>query len=220
MAVLDKVMQLQQQGMQESEIVNHLRNEGNSTKDINDAMNQAKIKSAVTQDPYQNNQQQYSNPGQMRESIMQQEQAPQEQQESTEQLQQYEPQQYEMYQGTPQAYGEGYYEQPQITTNTVSEIAEQVVSEKIQKLQDKIGDIASFKYKIEESLKDLDERITKIEDSIDHLEKSIIRKVGEFGESNAMVHKDLENMHNTMAKLMNPLMDNYQELKKLAASKR
>lgn len=33
------------------------------------------------------------------------------------------------------------------------------------------------------------------------------------------IQKDLENMHDTMSKLMNPLIDNYNELKKFNANK-
>jgi hypothetical protein len=33
------------------------------------------------------------------------------------------------------------------------------------------------------------------------------------------VHKDMENLHNTMSKMMNPLMDNYNELRKISGKK-
>ena len=36
------------------------------------------------------------------------------------------------------------------------------------------------------------------------------------GENIAYVHKDLSNVHETMSKMMNPLVDTYRELKKIS----
>ena len=72
---------------------------------------------------------------------------------------------------------------------------------------------------VQDKLAELDDRIKRIESSIDKMHHAIIGKVGEFGESSAMIHKDLENLHGTVSKLMNPLVDNYNELKKLNKKK-
>jgi len=146
--------------------------------------------------------------------------------------QQYPPQEnYPSYPEMPQqAASEGYPEMPQaysgeasypeynqgFDTDTITEIAEQVASEKISELTKKTGDLASFKNLTEEKLKDLDERLKRIEDSIEKLQNSIIGRVGEFGEANSIIHKDLDALHNTVSKLMNPLIDNYLEMKKIS----
>jgi len=126
--------------------------------------------------------------------------------------------QQDYYQETPQAYPQQDYYAPQqaVDTETISEIAEQVTTEKLNEFKKKVGDIASFKTTIQDKVSDIDERLKRIETSIDNLQQSIIGKVGEFGESNAMIHKDLDNLHGTVSKLMNPLIDNYNELKKIA----
>jgi len=122
------------------------------------------------------------------------------------------------YQETPQAYSQQdyYTPQPAMDTETISEIAEQVTTEKLNEFKKKIGDVASFKTTIQDKVADIDDRLKRIESSIENLQQSIIGKIGEFGESNAMVHKDLDNLHGTVSKLMNPLIDNYKELKKIA----
>ena len=62
---------------------------------------------------------------------------------------------------------------------------------------------------------DIDDRLKRIENSIDKLQQAVLGKIGEFGESSAMIHQDLDNLHGTMSKLMNPLIDNVNEMKKL-----
>ncbi|MCK5450073.1 hypothetical protein KAI32_04350, partial [Candidatus Pacearchaeota archaeon] len=122
------------------------------------------------------------------------------------------------YTQTPQAYSPQDYYAPQNTldTETISEIAEQVAIEKLDEFKKKTGDLVSFKTSIKTQVTDIDERLKRIENSIEKLQQAIIGKIGEFGESNAIIHQDLDNLHGTVAKLMNPLIDNYRELKKLS----
>jgi len=117
----------------------------------------------------------------------------------------------------PQAYdGQDYYApQGGTDTETISEIAEQVVTEKLEDYKSKVGDIASFKNQMQNQVNDIDDRLKRIENSIQQLQNAILGKIGEFGESSAMIHKDLDNLHGTVAKLMNPLIDNVNEMKKL-----
>ena len=125
------------------------------------------------------------------------------------------------YPETPQAYSDqGYYAPAQaMDTDTISEIAEQVVSEKFSEFNKKTGDIAGFKNSIQDQVDDLDERIKRIENSIDKLQQAVIGKIGEFGESNAAIRKEVAALHDTTSKLMNPLIDNYRELKRISREK-
>ena len=211
MATLDKVMQMQSQGMSDTDILSQLKKEGVSPKEINDSLNQAKIKTAVTQEDSQN-------PG-MQQSIMQSEfEAPQAA-ENQEQIEQ--PAQQYYYPESPQPYPQDYYPpQQNLDTDTITEIAEQIVNDKFSGFEKKTGDLVSFKNDTLDSLKDLDERLKRIENSIEKLQQAIIGKIGEFGQSQEAIHKDLENLHNTTSKLMNPLIDNYKELQKILKGKK
>ncbi|MCR4285140.1 MAG: hypothetical protein NUV97_03810 [archaeon] len=244
MTTLDRIIEMQQKGMLDLDIVMQLKNEGISSKEINDSLNQARVKRAVSfpedSSPYSQEQ----SDQQMQQSIMPPptNQSPSGQYLASEGTQQYQgmappqmqppqapspesyppEQQYgDYYTQTPQAYQEqqDYYAPQTTDTEAITEIAEQVASEKISELKKKIGDIPSFKNEVHEKLSDLDERLKRIEHSIDKIYNSIIGKVGEFGESSAMIHQDLENLHGTMSKMMNPLMDNYHELRKIASHK-
>jgi DNA-binding transcriptional MerR regulator len=195
MDVLDKVTELQSQGLQDEDINKQLRDEGFSPQEINDALSQARVKEAV------------SAPQGMEQSISEQE------------MQEYSPQAGQEYAQGDQQYGQDQYQPQQLDTDTISEIAEQVVQEKFSEFNKKTGDIVNFKNEVRAQLQDIDERIKRIESALDNIQKAIIGKIGEYGENIAYVHKDLENIHETVSKLMNPLIDNYRELKKLSEKK-
>lgn len=222
MTTLDKVIQMQRQGLSDAEISRRLQNDGIAPSEINDSLNQAKIKNAVSP-PEQIETMQSNTSTQQEEPIQQTFESQPEYQESYapqyQQPQEFYPQD-NYYQQTPQAYGQQDYYAPQGSgtsdIETISEIAEQVATEKINDYKKGVGDIISFKNNIQDKVDDIDDRLKRIETSIDKLQQAIIGKIGEFGENNAMIQKDLENIHGTMSKLMNPLIDNLNEIKKLS----
>lgn len=224
MTILDKVIQMQQSGTSDVGIMAQLQNEGISPSEISDAINQAKIKNAIspTEKPTPQEEQTQEMAG-MQPSLMpnpetQIPQQPIQQQAPTTTETQYQQPQQEYYTPQPQAYSEEGYSAPQenYETETISEIAEQVATEKIEDYKAKVGDMQSFKSQIQNKVDDIDDRLKRIENSIDDLQQAILGKIGDFGESSEMVHKDLENLHNTVSKLMNPLIDNINEMKKIA----
>jgi DNA-binding transcriptional MerR regulator len=209
MAALERVMELQQQGISDSEIIGRLRQEGISPREIDEALNQSKIKSAVSQS---------SMPEGMEQSIVDNTPSPEY---NPQQQMPQQDQNWGGYAETTQPYDSnaGSYYSGGVSTETITEIAEQVATEKLDKFTKKTGDLVKFKNEVEDSLTDLNERLKRIESSIESLQRDVIRKVGEFGESSALVHRDLENLHGTVSKLMNPLIDNYNELKKVNSKK-
>jgi len=220
MAALDRFIQMQQEGKSEQQIINSLREEGFPLTEIDDAVNQVKIKTAVSQEPDQNSQNQtyssYPDQGYSQASQETYDSYPTPDQST----------QYQSYESSSQGYGQqdygnydggGYYQQT--STDTVTDIAEQVVNKKMQELSKILEKVVQTTNSSERELNDIKERIKRIENSLDAIQKAIIGKIGEFGESTRMVQKDLENIHGTMSKMMNPLIDNYNELKKINSKK-
>jgi len=207
MEVLERVMELESQGVSDTDIIKKLRDDGISPGDISEALSQAKIKSAVSQPGIS----EQENP-EMQQSIMD----PQEETQYSAPEQQAQPQYQQAQQYQPYPQDQSYYPPQQSDSETISEIAEQVVSEKFRTFEQKTGDIVSFKNSMQDKISDLNERLKRIELSLDKIQQAIIGKVGEFGENISYVHKDLDNLHNTVSKLMNPLIDNYQALKKIS----
>ena len=221
MTALDRLLQLQQQGLSEQQMANALQQEGFSMKEINDSMNQARIKSAVSQEPEQNNgtyqenvptapqDGTYPTPQNTISGEYSQENYPAPQ-EATQQYQNY----------APQQEAGGYYQNPEVTnTETMTDIVEQVMAEKTNEIMKKIESLDQIKNSLQREVGELKERLKRIEANMDTIQKAIIGRIGEFGESTKMVQRDLENIHGTMSKMMNPLIDNYNELKKFNSKK-
>ena len=295
MATIDTVIQMQKSGMTDQQISATLQSQGISPREINEAINQAKIKNAISEAEAQKQNYEEINPNQMQRPFSQENQSqynqqsapmnpnqqedisqlrvpepndpnnqsqdqqipdttgqfnqqPQNQQipDATGQFNQpqesimqdnNQPQSYpaDMYGSQEQYpdqqyyqdgyygddyYGDGYYNQGYAGTETITEVAEQVFEEKFREFTKKTGDLATFKSLIEDKVENIEQRLKRIEETIDKLQHAIIQKIGEFGENTNMIKKDLENLHNTTSKLMNPLIDNYRELEKLKDKRR
>jgi len=222
MIALDRFLQLQKQGLSEQRIITILQQEGSSMKEINDAINQADIKSAVSQESGQANLQHQENQS---PQTYQQNYIPQNNISGDHALPNYpslqgqdysvpQNQQYQDYSGQ-QSY-EGYYQNIGGTgTETITDIAEQVVIKKTNEIEKKIEGVIYAKNLLDREVRDLKENLKRIESNLDNIQRAIIGKIGEFGESTKMIQRDLENIHGTMSKMMDPLIDNYNELRKL-----
>lgn len=192
-SLINRVVMMQQQGYSDDQIVASLGDEGLSPKEINDVMAKSKIKAAVYQPEYQYQPQQAQYP-------MPAEQQP---------VAQAQPQPIQPQQQEQQAYPE--YVQG-MSTETVTEIAEQIVADKITELTKSISDISSFKERVTRQVVMLDERLKKIESTIEDLRSAIIRKLGDNAENVKEIKEEMGMMQNSFAKVMTPLAENVRKL--------
>ena len=104
------------------------------------------------------------------------------------------------YQDVEQAYSQQYpqsydYQQyqypPSVSSDTITEIAEQVVSEKLSKIKTQLEKTIDIKSTAEAKLSHLEERLQRIEKIIDELQLSILQKVGEQMTSVSDLKKEL-----------------------------
>ena len=196
MGTLEKITNMKNQRMQDSEIINQLQAQGVSPKEINDALSQYQVKNAVSNEP--------QGSGEM-------------QQENTSTQEQYQPtQEYDAPQQQEQNYSQGYeqqdysqnYEQqgyggyPQDSNSSI-DIAEQVFDEKIQKTQKKVEENSQFKNLAENKIKDMDQRLKRIEKIIDKLQISILDKVSSYTESIDGIKKEMSMMQDSFGKVVN-----------------
>lgn len=198
MGTIDEIEKMRQEGIQEQEIVMALQQRGFSQQQIENALSQAQIKEAVTSDPavplplsYPQN----LSPDTLQASIMQspQESPPEapapgqeEWQEAPQQFQEAPPETYDSsYQQYPQ------YSQAPLSSDTITEIAEQVVSEKLSNIRNKLEKTIELKTETETKLTSLNERLQRIERIIDRLELSILQKVGEYAANVSDLKKEL-----------------------------
>ncbi len=219
MTLLEEVKKMQQQGMAEDQIIHILRDKGIQYKDIAEALSQTKIKTAVEQpDAYP---QQYSEdssslptgtPAGMEPSIMSQmqpmiEEAPQEgyyPPAPTPQYAQQAPvQEYPApAPGQEYAYDYSQYQQPAISADLISEIAEQVVVEKLSDLRKSLEKVIDMKTTLDAKIDFMDERLRKIEKTIDVLQSSVLKKVGDYVTNIQDIKTELIETQKTFSKLL------------------
>ncbi len=204
MGVLEQITDMRNQGVSEDEIVTKLQEQGTSPKDINDALNQSKIKTAVSAET--------EGTGEMQPSVNPQGQnlppktqemggesgaetylpAPQEEYAAPEE---YYPQ---------EGYGgyEGYGQEAGISTDTFIEIAEQVFAGKIKDIQKQLESLNEFKSLAQIKIDHIAERTKKIESTMDRLQAAILEKVGKYGGTLESIKKEMSMMQNSFGKMV------------------
>jgi DNA-binding transcriptional MerR regulator len=223
MGVLDQVMQMRGAGRNDSEIIRYLQSQGVPPKEIQDALSQAQIKSAVYGEEMQQSIMDYPSSDQGGYQEIYTPQAPpqpdqfQQPYPATPSYQQYQnqnaPQNYQQETYYPQEQQE-YYQPEQMQyvsaasdTSTLIEVAEQVFSDKIKKIEKPLDSLSEFKNLAETRLKIMEERLQRIESVIDNLQISILEKIGSYGSNLSSIKKEMEMMQSSFSKAINPLMD-------------
>src|SRR3989338_2611025 len=208
MAPIDIIKQMQAEGKSEQEIIASLHDQNVPEEEITNALTQIKIKQAVAETPEHliEEEKETERPKTasfqgMQASMMSQPKSPPEEQEAppetpapipqanqTPQAPQYQEQSFQQsyqqnFQPQYPAYQEQQYQQPSeisLSSDTISEIAEQVVMEKIQSLRKELEKSVDSRTLVQSRIEFIDERLKRIEKIIDRLQLSILQKVGEY----------------------------------------
>lgn len=187
MSVLEELRQMQKEGIPEEEITKRLKEKGVSPKEINDAFNQARIKSAV------DDEQEY-----VPQTPQQGDYTPQTQEAQEEQ--EYAPQASQQNDYQPEYYGETSFQGTD--TNTVIEITEQVFQDRIKTIQKQVETFSEFKNSLQTEVNNLSERLRRIETTIDKLQIAILEKVGAYSEDLTSIRKEMGMMQNSFGKMI------------------
>ena len=207
MGVLEQVTQMRRENHSDEEIISALRDQGASPREINDALNHAQIKSAVSdimgedlQAPSPQGAYPEQDIGEYPQESSQSAGYPQEQV-YTPQSQPYPPQ---------QSYGQDYqqeYYAPQTNTDTIVEIASQVFEEKISAISKKVDSFEEFKTLTGAKLEHLNERLKRIEMVIDKLQSAILERVGAYGSNIESIKKEMSMMQDSFSKVVGQKME-------------
>jgi len=196
MAILSDIQQLQKEGRSDEEIISILQAKGISPREISEAIAQSKVKEAVVGNIPETMAPIPASPSPQPEPYPQQEQYSQ-QYESSPQMEQPSPQA-EQYQQYPQqeAYPQ-YAPQPQLSTDIIAEVADQIVSEKLAPIKTQLEKVLDLKSTVESKVEYLDERLKRIEKIIDRLQLSILQKVGDYLTNVEDIKKEIIEMQKT-----------------------
>ena len=200
MALLEKINSMRQTGMSEVQILNALKEEGITPREINEAFSQLKIKSAVAE-PQENQEMQPSMTGQAAPEPNQGQ--AQYQGQYTDQQQYAQPYDQQQYQQTTD---QGYYSQT-IDLETVRDIATQEIEEANKKIKTEIESLNKTKTDLSFEVQAIENRVAKIESIIQELQTAIIRKMGEYGEAVSSISQELKDTQESFSKVINPLLD-------------
>lgn len=209
MGALDQVTQMRRENKSDEEIISALRNQGISPREINDALNHAQIKSAVSdimgEDMQAPSPQGYEQNFNEYPQETQQQTYPQEQV-YTPQPQSYPQQSY----GQEQGYGQEYYA-PQTNSDTMVEIASQVFEEKISGVSKKVDSFEEFRTLTNAKLDSLNERLKRIEVIIDKLQSAILERIGAYGSNIESIKKEMSMMQDSFSKVAGIKMERKHE---------
>lgn len=224
MKINEAINEMRQRGYEDNEITEILQEQGISPREINEAMSQSTIKQAVseeedeTMNEDETNISETTDDGEMMPSIMdsepdQQEQMPQQEQQDTN---------YDYGQSMPSSYGgypdedygEDYSQGVGINTDTISEIVEQNVTEKISKILTVLNSLSESKVELNAKVEKMDERLTRIEGIIDQLQMSLIRKAGEQEQNIEDIKTEIKDINEGFGKVINPLIDGIRTIEK------
>lgn len=192
MGIIEDVKRMQNEGRNEQDITLQLQNRGYGQQEAHDALAQAKIKEAVADQSGEANMHGDDaaptsggismQPSLMNPAVSEEQQSPGLETQSLP-SESYPAQQYaQPYTTAPadqQPYqDQSYYAAP--STDAITEIIEQMVAEKAEKIHQELIKSAESRQAFETKLEYLDERLKKIERTIDRLQLSILQKVGEY----------------------------------------
>lgn len=212
MSTLERVMGLRSEGYAESQIIDTLKQEGVSPKDIYNALTQSNIKSELNQQQMTENTEEMPPEGytQLGDNTADQSQYSPYQQQTQEEYAQ------------PQDYGQAYqeYQAPQPATDieTINEIAEQIVEEKTAELKKQISSLKNSNEETKSDVERMNKRLEKLENNFNELQAAILRKIGDYGENIKNISTEMHETQNSFSKILNPLTDNIRELQKMTGS--
>ena len=213
MALLEQVTQMKDQGLGDDQIIENLQQQGSSPQEIQDALSQSQVKSAVAGEQQSSRTpEEYSVAGgQAPENPGAQDYgggyAPQAQEAGGESYPQenYE-QGYESQSPQQEGYG-GYAGAESTGTDNMIEIAEQVFSEKIKKLDKKINEFSEFKTLIKTKVDSFETRLKRIETMIDQLQIKILGKISNYGRDLEKTKKEVAMVEDSFGKMVNKIAD-------------
>lgn len=226
---IGEILKLSREGYTDADIIKYLREEGYTPIQINDAINQAKIKLELARTAGIEPEEEYSDSDydesegdeeQMTPSIMSQEQPE------------------EVYYAPPaqpqpmaapavaptttepeEAYPYSYpyaYEAKAASTETMEELAEEIIEEKWRDFSKKAGNISEFKTYIESRLKNLDDRLKRIEKAFDKLQSVLLEKTREHGRDVKSLGSEMQALEGAFGKIIQPLTGSVKELRELS----
>tara|TARA_Y100000034_G_scaffold135665_1_gene208531 strand:- start:2670 stop:3290 length:621 start_codon:yes stop_codon:yes gene_type:complete len=109
------------------------------------------------------------------------------------------------------------FQQPQISTDYIQQLAEEVVEEKWDDLMSKVGDIRLWKDKIDGDIVSIKQEIMRTQNHFANLQKAVLGKVSEYNENILNINTEMKSLEKVFEKILQPLTMNIKELNKITS---
>ena len=191
---IDQVLSMIEQGIDSSEIIRKLQDQGFSNTDIQEALNQAKIKASMEHEENKEDRLVPPPPAMMRPSMR-------------------EDQQIMMEQPMPVQQPPMQEISPRDVEEKIEEIAESIIGEKWRRLATEAGDFASWKEKVRVEIVSIKQEVLRVEQRFESLQNAILGRMKEYDRSVDDVSTDVKAVEKLLQEILKPLADNVKELK-------
>ena len=210
---IDKVLDMQERGLSNDEIIKDLQREGYSYQEIFEALNQSDIKSGIS--PGSSNAE-FDMPTlpeapslSMRPSMMGRENIPEEVEREeippmTEQVEQ--PMMEQTIPLTQSSRG---------VEEQIEEIAESIIDEKWQRVTEEVGDLGTWKENVRRDIVSVKQELIRFEDRFENLQKSVLGKVKEYDKGVSDIGIEIKVLEKVLKDIIKPLTVNVRELSRL-----
>ncbi len=206
----DKALELKKLGKEDHEIINELSKQNFKKQEISNALDLANVKNEIapplpsTQQSQSLNLDEVPSPSQpVQENTTQQPQPgiPQPQSPQT----------------MPTQPVTTFAPEPQERANydMIEQIAESVISEKWDDLIKSVGDLKTWKEKIETDLAGTKQEILRMQSRFENLQKAVLGKVNEYSEGITDLNSEIKAMEKVFEKILEPLTRNVKELEEI-----
>jgi len=241
---IDEILNMSSQGYTDADIIKYLRSEGYSATEINDAINQAKVKQELARTAGAGEEEEFPLPEEQAEGeeYVGEEGAEAETGEEMEpsimgQEEQAVGEEYVGEEGQAPEYAEaelpeapaaeGYAPAPEAeqaypyayakpsSTEAMEELAEEIINEKWQEFKTKTGDVGELKTKIESRIRQIDDRLRKLESAYIKLQTAVVAQIKQSNEQVKGMSSEVDVLQNTFSQILQPLISSVKELRDL-----
>ena len=212
-APINEVITLQKQGRTIAQITKELQNKGYSLQEINEAINQASIKSGVGGPLVPEPPTSIDN---MQESILRPPEMPLPPTPDMPPAPTLSPQpampSYPQFQP---AMAPAMPSEPSITYEDVQSLVEEVIEEKWKELMITIGDIPSWKSQTMNDLESVKQELLRVERRFEDMQTAIFGRVKEYGTSMQDLGSEMKALEKVFEKIIEPMTTNIKELERI-----
>jgi len=110
------------------------------------------------------------------------------------------------------------FQQPQVSSDYVQKIIEEVIEEKWDDMISKIGDIRLWRDKTDGEITAIKQEILRTQNHFANLQKAVLGKVSEYNENIININTEMKSLEKVFEKILQPMTENIKELSRITST--